>query len=396
MKKIICSKLITTFKNGNATVLSNQVIETDNNRFRSIKPLKDYDPLELKGEEVLHFDGENTFVLPGLIDTHLHLAHSGTNIAEKSDPDPLVAMRMAHNAYLNLKAGITTARDMGAKNHIDVFFKKGLELNLLPAPRILISGQPIIATGGHCYYMGREADGPHEIMKAVREQVKAGVDFIKLMVTGGVMTPGGSIDTQQLTNSEIEAAIGLAHQLGKPTAAHAQGGPGVKQCIKSGIDSLEHGIVLSEDDVDLMLKHDTYYIPTLTAIKEIAEKGVKFGLPDWAIKKASNAVENHRYSYQMARKAGVTIAAGTDYRHGTLLNELKLMQEYGASALEALEAATHSAAKAIQKADDLGTIQSGKLADLTVVKGNPIDNLDVLGAVEAVVVGGSQIWPLTD
>jgi imidazolonepropionase-like amidohydrolase len=339
------------------------------------------------------FSNPELFVVPGLIDTHLHLAHGGTDISEKSDPDPLVALRMAHNAYRNLQAGITTVRDMGAKNHIDVRFRRGVELGLVPSPRVYICGQPIITTGGHCYYMGREADGADEVAKAVREQLKAQVDYIKLMVTGGIVTPGVGTCDLQLRKEEIESAVTVAHNAGKMVSSHAQGGMGVRLTIECGVDILEHGIYLSEDDIEQMLTHGTFYIPTLTAIREIADDGKAVGLPDWVIEKAKSAVESHIRSYQLARKAGVTIAAGTDYRPGTLVDELLLMVKYGASNEEALQAATTMAAKVIGKGSMLGSLDAGKYADLTVVRGNPIeDGIRCLKNVETVIIGGKVAW----
>ena len=142
-------------------------------------------------------------------------------------------------------------------------------------------------------------------------------------------------------------------------ASHAQGGPGVQLTIDCGVDTLEHGIFLTEDDIERMQKRGTHYIPTLSAIKEIAEEGLEIGLPEWAVEKAKQATTHHKRSFQLARLAGITIAAGTDYRHGTLANELQLMVSYGASTEEALLSATSVAAKIMGKADQLGSIEPG-------------------------------------
>jgi imidazolonepropionase-like amidohydrolase len=392
MKLFLCSELITSFENKNTKVSSNQVIVVKNDRIESVQPADSFDLSGVDSSKVIRFDDSNMIVIPGLIDAHLHLAHSGTDISEKADPDPLVALRMAHNAFQNLKAGITSVRDMGAKNHIDIHFKNGVALGLVPSPRVSICGKPIIITGGHCHYMGREADGPDEMAKAVREQIKMDVDFVKIMVTGGVMTPGAGSATLQMQKAEILSTVEVAYSAGKPVSAHAQAGPGIALAINCGVQSIEHGNFLEPTDIELMAKNGTYYVPTLTAFKEIAEDGHKINLPAWAIEKAAAAVDKHEKSYRLAREAGLTIAAGTDYRHGTLLNELRLMVAYGASATEALESATINAAKVIQRAEDLGSIAPGKLADFTVIAGNPMKDINNLNNIIHSVIGGEVRW----
>ncbi len=389
MKAIKCANILTGKRVGERS-LKNQVILMEKERIVSIEPLDEFEKKSFAGE-IIDYTDEEMYVIPGLIDTHLHLAHGGTDPSEKYDSDPLVSLRMANNAFINLKAGITTVRDLGAKNHIDVEFKKGVEKKLIPSPKVIICGKPIIMTGGHCYYMGQEADGPHEVAKAVREQLKERVDFIKLMVTGGIMTPGNIYDLQ-LKKEEIESAIETAHNASRPVAAHAQAGRGIKLSIEAGVDTLEHGIYLSEEDVELMIKRGTYYVPTLVAIKEIAEEGLYVGLPEWVVSKLDTAVEAHMKSFQMAREAGLTIAAGTDYRPGTLQDELQLMVNYGATNEEAFLAATSVAAKVIDRADTIGSIEPGKYADITIVKGDPLDNISNLSNVETVFVEGTIKW----
>ena len=388
MKAIKCSNVFTSEKSS-AELLTDKVIIIEGNRFSSIQSLQGFEEESFNGE-VIDYRKADLYVLPGMIDAHVHLAHGGTNPSEKYDADPLVSLRMAHNAFINLKAGITTVRDLGAKNHIDIEFKKGVEKNLVTSPRVLVCGKPIIMTGGHCYYMGREADGSAEVAKAVREQIKAGADFIKLMVTGGVMTPGNIYDLQ-LKEHEIRSAIETAHNASKPVAAHAQAGKGIKLSIEAGVDTLEHGIFLGEDEVDLMYKRGTYYVPTLLAFKEIYEDGLNVGLPEWMVEKVETAVEGHMKSFQMAKEAGITIAAGTDYRHGTLKDELKLMVDYGFTETEAILSATSVAAKVIGKDKEIGSIEPGKYADLTIVQGNPFDNINNLSNVQSVFLNGEMI-----
>lgn len=331
-------------------------------------------------------------LLPGLMDAHIHFALSGADQVEKANPGPLVALRMAHSAMVNLRAGITTVRDMGAKEHIDVNFKEAVRLQFVPSPRYLISGQPIIATGGHCTYMGAQVDGPLEARKATRKQLQAGVDWVKMMVTGGVMTRGTDPRTQQLFDDEVEAVIETAHAAGVPVAAHCQGGPAVEATIRAGIDSIEHGMWLTDKAIDLMLEHNTAYVPTISAFVLIAQGLPIAGVlpPEWAIAKGQAAVEAHKVSFRKAVEAGVRIVSGTDYKHGSLPFELSLMVEWGMSEVEALRSATSRAADLL-RLPDAGRISDGKEADLVVVGGDPTRDIRALEEVLLVVRAGEVV-----
>lgn len=331
-------------------------------------------------------------LLPGLIDAHVHLAISGADQSEKQNPAPLVALQMVHNGLVNLRAGITTVRDMGAKDHIDVSYRQGLEVGLIEGPRYILAGRPIIATGGHTPYMGRPVDGPIEARKAVREQILAGVDWVKMMVTGGIMTRGTDPQHQQLFQDEIEAVVQTAHAAGKPVAAHCQGGPGIIDAIQAGIDSLEHGIWLTDQAVDLMLEHNTAYVPTLSAIYLIAEGIPIAGVepPKWSVEKAKHARDAHQGSFSKALRAGVRIIGGTDYQHGSLPFELSLMVKYGMKPIDALRSVTSKAAEMLG-ISAIGEIAPGKDADLVVVDGDPTREIGALERVLLVVQRGRVI-----
>lgn len=331
-------------------------------------------------------------VLPGLIDAHLHFAISGADQSEKANAAALVALRMAHNAEINLRAGITTVRDMGAKEHIDLEFRRAVRLGLVRSPRYLASGKPIIATGGHCTYMGRQVDGPVEARRATREQLQAGVDWVKMMVTGGIMTLGTDPRRQQLFDDEIAAVIETAHAAGVPVAAHCQGGPGVISTIRAGVDSLEHGMWLTDEAIDLMLEHNTAYIPTLSAFYLIAQGEPIAGVapPDWAVAKAQAAVEAHQTSFPKAVRAGVRIVAGTDYKHGSLPFEMSLMVDWGMPEIEVLRSATSRAAELL-RLPDVGRIAANAEADLLVVRGDPSKDIRALENVLLVVRAGEVV-----
>ncbi len=334
----------------------------------------------------------NATLLPGLIDTHIHLAISGADQAEKADPDVLTGLRMARHAKMNLEAGITTVRDAGAKHHIDVHFRRALALGYVPGPRMLVAGKPIIVTGGHCTYMGREVDGPADARRAAREQIMAGVDWLKMMVTGGIMTEGTDPRTAQLLPDEMAAVLEVARAAGKPVAAHCQGGPGVRQAIEAGIRSLEHGLWLTDADVELMVERGTYYVPACSSIHLIAEgepvPGNPAPPPAWAVAKARPATEAHRESFARALEAGVKIAAGSDYVQAGLPFELELMVKWGMEPAAALRSATSVAAELLTLEGEIGTVEPGKVADLLVVEGDPCRDIAAVGRPRAVLQSG--------
>jgi imidazolonepropionase-like amidohydrolase len=335
----------------------------------------------------------NATLLPGLIDSHIHFAIGGADQAEKANPAALVALRMAHSAAVNLRAGITTVRDMGAKEHIDLRFRDAVALGLVRSPRYLVSGKPIIATAGHCTYMGRQVDGPDDARRATREQLGAGVDWVKMMVTGGIMTLGTDPRTQQLFDDEIQSVIETAHAAGKPVAAHCQGGPAVVSTVKAGIDSIEHGMWLTDEAIDLMVERNTAYVPTLSAFYLIANGEEVAGAkpPAWAVDKARAATEAQQISFPKAVKAGVRIVAGTDYKHGSLPFEMSLMADWGMPAVDVLRSATSRAADLL-RLPDVGRIAPGYVADLVVVEGNPLSDIRALENVELVIQGGEVIY----
>jgi imidazolonepropionase-like amidohydrolase len=350
--------------------------------------------LEDIGDIVYDFSTEKDIcILPGLIDTHLHLAHGGFDKREKVGREALLITRFVHNGIKNLMNGITTVRDCGAANHMDVAYKKALSLNLIVGPRTYISGQPLIATGGHCTYMGRQVDGPYDAMRGTREQIEKMVDYIKIMVTGGIVSPTGTPTSAQLTMEEISAIIQIAHMNGKRVSVHLQGGPSLVPCVKAGIDILDHGIYLTDEDVDCLATYSVPYIPTLAAIYLIAHEGEKEVVPVDAvtIEKAKYAVDAHLKSFEKAIKAGLLIGAGTDYKHGILGLELDLMTKGGFSNLQALLAATKNAAKILKIDNLVGTVETGKIADLLIIKGNPLVNITDVMNVKLVFQKGELV-----
>ncbi len=379
---------------GDGRVLEHATVLVEGNRI--VKVAKGNIAVPRKARPIA-LEGHTLF--PGFIDCHVHLCLDGgpdpvTGIAR--EPLILTALKAAEFARRTLLAGVTTVRDMGGREGVDLVLKQAIQSGTVPGPRMLVSGRLICMTGGHGWPFGREADGPGEVRKAAREQIKAGADIVKLMATGGVMTPGVEPGSEQLTEEELRAGIEEAHKAGRRTATHAMGNRGILNALRAGIDSIEHGVFLNEEAVSLMLARDVPLVPTLSALFHIEQRGLAAGVPAYAVEKTRQVKPHHLESLQMARQAGVRVAMGTDAGtpfnlHGENLRELKFLCERGFSIPEALQSATGVAARVLGLEKDLGTVAQGKLADLVLVAGNPLEDPDLLldpGNIRLVMSGG--------
>ncbi len=353
----------------------------------------------LDGAEVKDFPG--CTVMPGLIDAHVHLGLKP--VADpigklKDEPPARTAARMLKHARRTIEAGVTAVRDMGCKDFADVAVKNSIEAGEHPGPEILASGHNLAMTGGHGWPMGEEVDGEHEARRGARRQIKHGADQIKLMATGGILTEGVEPGAAQLTEEEMRAAIEEAHKAGRRAAAHAQGSRGIKNAIRAGIDSIEHGIYLTEEIIEMMMAEDVFLVPTLSASHWILEKGEKAGIPAHAVEKMEDANESHLRSFRMACSSGVKIAMGTDAgtpfnEHGANSQELKFMVQEGMQAMEAVKSATSRAAELLGVEDEMGTIKPGKRADLLLLSGNPLEDIENIDKVEKVFLSGRSYLP---
>lgn len=363
------------------------------------------------GRGVERIDAAGAFVMPGMIDCHVHLTSSGAanyELQRLKDLIPLQALRGAANALKMLRAGFTTVRDLSGPAFSNVAIRQAIDEGSMPGPRVLAAGMSLTVPGGHgdSYYrpeidVAREGivNGPDEARRAVRQWVRMRVDLIKLLVTGGVMTDGSDVGALQWTPDELAAAIGQAHQLGVRVAGHCHGAAGVKAGVKAGLDTVEHGTMLDEEAVALMAEAGTYLVPTIVAGQRIVDHGTAGGIAPHVVRKGEQIGAWHRNSVRMARAAGVKIAFGTDCgtpfnRPGENAAELGLLVEAGLTPTEALEAATRVAAEAIGRADQLGTLVEGKLADVVVVDGEPLDDVTVLadpGRLRWVLKGGTPV-----
>ncbi len=387
-------------------VLYNHQIIVEKNKIKSVIS-NDESPADLSSAEVIDL-GDCT-VLPGLIDCHVHAGFDGTIDMEKSMMElfPYFVLKSGYNVKQDLEAGFTTLRCMGDKGYLDIGLKMAIERGVIKGPRLVTSGHAISITGGHADMhlppdipiyqgFGAVADGPAEVMKAVRQQIRFGADIIKLMATGGVLSGADEPGSQQLSLHEMQIAVEEARKAGKKVAAHAQGNSGIKAAIEAGVDSIEHGFFLDEAAIQMLLDKGVYLCPVHQALKRLCERGPASGVPEYAYRKAKFVEEAAINSLQTAIKAGVKIVVGTDVGtafnpHGENAEELALLVKNGMTTRQAIAAATTVAAELLGMADQIGTLSPGKFADLIAVKGDPLEDVTVLNSVDFVMKDGEII-----
>jgi imidazolonepropionase-like amidohydrolase len=354
------------------------------------------------GDQLTVTKGNGRFLLPGLINCHVHLCHDGApNLFAQAQADSPTAatLRGFLNLQLTLLSGVTTVRDCGAANGVAIELSRAVESGLITGPRVLAAGRVITMTGGHGYFIGREADGADAVRAATRAEIKEGAHFIKAMATGGVLTPGVTPTQTALQPDELEAVAREAHNSGRRAACHAIGNAGIKNAVRAGIDSIEHAYYLDDEALELMIDHSTYIVPTLLAGHQIVANGQAGRVPPWITEKSLASAEHHRESFAAAVKSGLKIAAGTDAGtpfnpHGDLAAELKLMVDYGLSPADAIVAATRNAAENVGLLGDTGTVEVGKRADLILVDGDPTADISCLSRVSHVVSNGMTMGRL--
>ena len=337
-----------------------------------------------RGAETL--DVRGMAVLPGLIDCHVHLclgAEADVVRTIEQEAPALTTLKASQFARQTVEAGFTTVRDVGCRDHSIFALKQAIADGLLPGPRIVAAGLAICMTGGHARFIGREADGPVEVVTAVREQLAAGAEVIKFIASGGVLTPGTSPDCAQMTPEELAAGMSEARRAGRRVAAHAHGADGMKNAIKAGTHSIEHATLMDEEAAGLMREYGVFMVPTLSALATTAACGLACGIPESALTKAKSMQARHEASFKKAARAGIKVALGTDAGtpfnyHGENAQELERMVALGMTPMEAIVAATSAAAALLGFSHTLGTIEPGKDADLLVVDGNPLKRVAVL------------------
>jgi len=351
-------------------------------------------------------------LLPGLIDAHVHFfgrALEDRGSAEQGTRDfpGYSAIVGAEHARRTLLAGFTSVRQAGSGDFDDVALVRAIEDGYVQGPRIQAVGHSLGITGGHCdennYRPGLFdgtpetgiADGIEEIVKAVRYQVKYGAGAIKTCATGGVLSAGDEVGVLQYTYEELEAMVEEAHKLERKVAAHAHGTEGIKVAVRAGVASIEHGSFLDAEGARLMAERGTYLVPTLMAGEAVLRAADAGGIPPFIAQKARAAGAAMKSATKIARAAGVPIALGTDAgvgAHGQNGHEFALMVEWGGlTPMEALVAGTSNAAKLLGWYDRLGSLSSGKLADIVAVPGDPTRDIKVMERVSFVMKGGTIV-----
>lgn len=347
------------------------------------------------GEVERVLDLQGGYVLPGLWNVHTHLGDLIPDPKFLLETESAIdyAIRAGRNAMDGLRAGITGIRIVGEDHYADLAWKRAFDSGVFVGPRIFACGRAMSITGGHGHgTLGAlEVDGPFEVRKAVREQLKHGADQIKLMVTGGVMTEGEGMEESQFLLDEIEAATEVAHQKGKRVCVHAWGAAGIKTAIRGGVDCIEHGL-LDDETIEMMVEHGVFYVPTLNCTQD-TDKILGGGWPDFMVEKALGAAQAHLEGFQKALRAGVKITCGADTSpvdHFTLL-EIEHLVRAGMGEMEALVAATRTSADLCGVMEDLGTVEVGKLADLIVLSADPLEDISNIRNVERVLRAGSLV-----
>ncbi|MCP5150261.1 MAG: amidohydrolase family protein [Ectothiorhodospiraceae bacterium] len=361
---------------GTGSVAAGHAVLVDGERIARIAPTATFD-----GFTGPCINAPEATLLPGLIDCHVHLCFGAEpnpgEVVERMRPGD-ITMRALLNAQRTLAGGITAVRDCGGKDYLEFAVRDACNRGQLLGPTIRAAGRMICMTGGHGNRFGRVADGVDDVVRAVREQVHAGSDLVKIMATGGVMTPGVNPEDAHYSAEEMAAGIAEGHRFHKTCASHAQGAEGILNAVRGGIDSIEHGIFMTERCIAEMLERGTVLVPTLAALANILESADR-GIPDYVVEKARRIGEVHRESVRAFYRAGGRIAMGTDAgtpfnRHGENAQELRYMVDVGISPLDAITMSTANGADLMRLADT-GRVREGAVADLLLVDGDPLEDI---------------------
>ena len=356
--------------------------------------------------EATRIDLGNATLMPGLMDMHVHLTSDATRHGYKrlEVSLPRAAIIGVKHAKATLDAGFTTVRNVGAPGFADVALRDAINAGDVVGPRMFVAGPSLGVTGGHCdsnllpyeydNYSEGVADGPWEVRKKVRRNIKYGATVIKFCATGGVLSKGTKVGAQQYTFEEMKALIDEAHLRGLTVATHAHGTNGIKAAIKAGVDSVEHVSLLDDEAIELAIKNGTYFSMDIYVTEYILGEGEKTGILEESLNKERIVGKTQRENFEKAVKAGVNMVFGSDagvYPHGDNPKQFARMVKFGMTPIQAIQAATINPARLLKQEATLGSLDKGKLADIVAVPGNPLDDMSLMEKVGFVMKDGQIV-----
>ncbi|MGH7357779.1 MAG: amidohydrolase family protein [Candidatus Rokuibacteriota bacterium] len=353
-------------------------------------------PREARGAEEM--EGRGRTITPGLIDCHVHLCfEGGADFAAEARAltDTVAVLRILRGATRSLEAGVTTVRDLGGWRSAVCEVAGAVARGEVTGPRMLAAGQALTITGGHGHNIGiaREVDGPDAVRRAVREEIRGGATAIKVIATGGVLTPGITADFTAFTKEELDAAVDEAHTWGRAVAAHAIGPAGIVQAARAGVDSVEHGSMLTAEGARVLKETGAFHVPTISAIRGLVDHPDE--APAYAVEKATALAGLAQEAFRRSLRIGVRIACGTDAGtpfnpHGNTPTEIVRMVEWGMTPLDAMRSATSAAAELLRM-PDVGSITKGGAADLVLYDGSPLEDVPAVLKPAVVMKGGEVV-----
>jgi len=348
--------------------------------------------------DATEIEGRGKTLTPGLIDCHVHLCfEGGADFAAEAGTltDTVAVLRILRSAERNLQAGVTTVRDLGGWGSAASEVALAVERGEVRGPRVIAAGRALTITGGHGHNIGiaREVDGPDALRQAVREEIRGGATAIKLIATGGVLTPGITADFTAFTQEELDAAVDEAHTWGRTVAAHAIGPSGIVLAARAGVDSVEHGSMLTAEGARVLKETGTFHVPTISAIRGMVDHPDE--VPAYAVEKAMALAGRAREAFRRSLRAGVRIACGTDAGtpfnpHGNAPVEIVRMVDWGMTPLQALRSATTSAAELL-RLPDVGAVAQSSVADLVLYDANPLDDIEAITKPGFVMKAGAVV-----
>lgn len=369
---------------GAEILISNGIIE-------AIGKKEDFENLDVET-----WDFPECTLLPGLIDAHVHLTLMGSLDPWSEmvqDSVEIAVIKATVNARKTIESGVTTVRDLGSRNGVCIEIVNSINKGLIEGPRVIASGLLICMTGGHGYPLGVEVDGRDSARKAARQEIKRGAKVIKVMATGGVITPGVEPGAPQLTVEELEAVVEESHKAGRKVAAHAHGTEGIKNALLSGCDTIEHCSYLDDSTIKLLKDTNAFMVSTLVATKNPMEDLENPNMPEYLVRKLKKHSIHESQSLRDAIHQGVNLAVGTDAGavltpHNQMPKQLQILVKHGMTCQQAIRTGTLQSALALGIGDETGSLEIGKYADILIVSGNPIDRIEDLNNIIAVMKDG--------